>query len=197
MRHLNAGPELEELARDVPGRADAHRRVVVLARVRLQHRDQFFHRVRRGTRRHDEHARQAAQHRHRREILQRVVAEVLVEHMVHRVPGGHQHQRVAVGLRARALADADRAARAGLVVHDHRLPPGRVEALADDASHDVGGAPGGEGHDDADGLGRVGLRAGEGAEQHAEKESDRPHARLCLAQYSGDDLFFCSDAASS
>ena len=55
---------------------------------------------------------------------------------------------------------ADVAARARAVVHDDRLTQLRGQRLADDAGQDVGGAAGGKGHDDGDGLARVGLGHG-------------------------------------
>src|SRR5437762_1763954 len=62
-----------------------------------------------------------------------------------------------VGLGAGRALGADGAARAGAVLHHHRLIPPLCELLADDARDDVGAAARREGDDNSHGLGGKGF----------------------------------------
>jgi hypothetical protein len=72
-----------------------------------------------------------------------------------------EQQRVAVGRRVHHLLRGDVAAGAGLVLDDHRLADRGLHLLGDQAGHDVGGAAGREGDDDANGLVWEGRQAGQ------------------------------------
>ena len=100
------------------------------------------------------------QHRHRREILHRVVAE---RHQV-RIGGdvgvAAHHQRVAVRRGARHCFRADAAVRADAVLDHHWLAEAFGELRADDARGEVRTAAGGEGDDDLDRARRIVLRPG-------------------------------------
>ena len=65
---------------------------------------------------------------------------------------------VAIRLGLRDQSDADRAARAGPVLDQHRLAELCAELLRHRAGHDVGRAAGRERHDGADRMRWVGLR---------------------------------------
>ena len=95
--------------------------------------------------------RHVAGQRDRREIFQRIVAELRLHERVdrQRTVRGDQ-QRVAVGRRPCHGLGADAAAGAATVVDHHGLAEGVRYAVADDAADDVGIAAGGEGHDQAD-----------------------------------------------
>jgi hypothetical protein len=71
---------------------------------------------------------------------------------------GREQQRVAVRRRAAHIGVADRAARAGPVVHDDGLAQARLQLLGEQPRHGVGVAAGRVRDDDGDGLGRVGWR---------------------------------------
>jgi hypothetical protein len=86
--------------------------------------------------------------------------------------GGDEHG-VAVGRRARRLLGGQHAAGARLVLDDHRLLGLLGDVLPEHARELVGGAAGGERHDEGDGLLRIrGLReqrAGESGQHEAEE----------------------------
>ena len=102
----------------------------------------------------------------RHEVGQRVVADLGVDG---RVGGRGRHrghaQHVAVGRGLDHLERADRAAAAGLVLHQHLLAQFLAQAGRDDARDDVGGAARREGHDQADRLAREGLGQGQRGRQ--------------------------------
>ena len=76
----------------------------------------------------------------------------------HRMRGGMDQDRVAVGLRLRDHRRADRAAGAAAVVDDDRLAERGGERIGDDAPEDVDRRAGAERDDRADGSGRPLLR---------------------------------------
>ncbi|MNT37531.1 hypothetical protein D3C72_1736710 [compost metagenome] len=168
MRHARARHGLEQFARQVRGRAVAGGSHVDGIGVCLQVLDQVGHgadavlvgklgiqlkNVRHGNDQRDRH-----------EILHRIVGQLAVDGLVDRMRADGAHQQgIAVGGGARGFRRADVAARARLVVHHHRLVPGLAQFRGHDARRNVGGAAGGEGHDDlhvAFGVVGVGLRGG-------------------------------------
>ena len=140
---------LEQLAVEMMRRADAARPVAELARIRLRIRDQLGHAVDRQRRIHQQDERQVRDHRDRREVLHRVVAELLVERRIdaHRRARRHQ-QRVAIGRRLDDRVDADLLARAGTVLDHEGLAELLFEHLRAHPRQDVGGARRRERHDD-------------------------------------------------
>ncbi len=76
---------------------------------------------------------------------------------IERAEGG-DHHRVAVGRRLQDHLLADHAAGTGPVVDQYRLAELARDAIACQPRRHVGIAAGREGHDEADGLGREGLR---------------------------------------
>ena len=95
--------------------------------------------------------RHVAGQRDRREIFQRIVAELCLHERVdgQRTIRGDQ-QRVAVRRRPRHGFGADAAAGATAVFDHHGLAQGIRYAVADDAADNVGIAAGGKRHDQAD-----------------------------------------------
>ncbi|MNV49929.1 hypothetical protein D3C71_1419030 [compost metagenome] len=97
---------------------------------------------------------------HGREALDRVVFEIAIEAGI---DGQHAHgrvqQRIAVLGRIGHGLGAYAAASPGAVVHHHGLAQRVGHLLRHAARHQVGGAAGQKGHDQADGLVRVAARA--------------------------------------
>jgi hypothetical protein len=120
-----------------------------LAGICLCIRDQLLHAVDRQLGIHDDDHRDDHDAGDRREILDRIVGQLLEQEGIGRVRrvGGHE-QRVAVRRRFRRGLGADDGRSARLVVDDEGLIEGGLELVGDEARDDVGGAAGGEGHDD-------------------------------------------------
>ena len=104
----------------------------------------------------DQHQRVASHPRDRREVLDRIVGDVLHQegHGRMRAVGAHE-QRVAVRRRARDVQRRKRAVRARTVLDHDGLLERDAEMLADDAGDRVGGAAGTERDDDGDRLARI------------------------------------------
>ena len=68
--------------------------------------------------------------------------------------------RIAVGRRAHRAADAERAAGAGDILDQDRLPERLPHALAEHARQRIGRPAGGEWHDDGDRFRWIVLRTG-------------------------------------
>ncbi len=166
--HVHLGHALEQLARQVDGTAAARRAEVDLARVGLGVGDQLLHRLERLRGVGDQQVGHVGHAGQGREVLHGIERHLPVERCIDGVRAHRAHEeRVAVGGRACRHLAADVAARAGTVVHHHRLAQLGAHALGDDARQDVGGAAGRERHDDGDGLARERLGGGEAGQQGA------------------------------
>jgi len=150
MGDVHARRGLDALHRKVRGRADAGRGVGELLFPR--ERDQFRQIVCLHGRVHRDDIGRAGSEYHRREVLQRIVARTGVQAGVHRVGDADHEHRVAVGRGALDELGADVAARAGLVLHHHRLSQRLAELLGHEAPDDVGRAPRAEGDDELYGM---------------------------------------------
>ena len=183
-----AGLFLQALHCDVQVGALAGRAVLQRAGLRFRHLHHAFQRLRHG-RMHGEHGGCTAEARDVHEVLQRVVKRRRAHEVVEAEVGGRaEEQRVAVRVGALDLDRADRPARAALVVDDDRLVQDRGHARRVLSREDVCRAAGREGDDDANRLGRVGLRrrharcadeqrAGHGGERACETAGEAVHPR--------------------
>ena len=114
----------------------------------------------------------------RRQIVEQIEIQ-FVEAADQNIRGqGADAQRVAVGRRVRDLADADGAGRAGEIFDNDRLSERLAHRIGDHPRQNVGGAAGGERHDDRDRPGRIIGREGEarisagGADRRRRDEED-------------------------
>ncbi|MPN08892.1 hypothetical protein SDC9_156180 [bioreactor metagenome] len=108
------------------------------------------------------------QQRHRREVLDRIKAQVVLQMRQHgELAGGGQRQRVAVGRGARCKLGGNGCARTGLVVHNDGLAQGLAQLVSVVAADGVGGAPRWERHHQLGRAIRPGLLSacGKGVDQ--------------------------------
>ena len=126
--------------------ADAARPVRHGARLRLGECEQLPDRLCGHGRMHDDDVGLFAQHRHRREILQRVVRQLRIEDGIDGDAHAGDKERVAVRPRLGDDVGADRAAGPAAVVHHDRLPEGVRQPRRDRARHQVHRAAGRERH---------------------------------------------------
>jgi hypothetical protein len=134
---LDLGHLLEQRARQVRQGRWAGGRVVQRARLGLRERDQLRHGLRRHAGIEREQERRASQHRHRREVLDRIVRQA-DEARGDRVGSGvGKPERVAVGIGARDLLGADGAAGA-----TGSRPQALAEPLAELDADQAGPCPG-------------------------------------------------------
>ncbi len=188
VHHVDAGLQLEELARDVRRRADADGRVVELARVRLGVRDQLLDAGDGNRRVDDEDLRNHRGEAHRHEIALDVERQLLVELRVDRVRRQREQDRVAVGRRFRDDVGAEIAGGAAAVVDDDRLAELRRQRLDDDARNDVGAAARRIRDDELDRPGGIVLRDGRSGQCEAAKQSTSTRERrLFIAEASVSD----------
>ncbi len=169
------GGDLQLLHRQVRQRARPRRTIGQLARIRLHVGHEFLQRIHRHRRRDDQDVRRAADHRNGREVLHRVVGE-----LAHRGIGPVRadvadHQRVAIGCRARRGHRPDHSPAAALVLDDDGLSERPAQAVGDGARDQVDATAGLHRRDDLDRLVRVTAlrecardkRCGGDAGQHA------------------------------
>jgi hypothetical protein len=129
---------LEDLRRDVAGRAVARVRVGELARALLRQRDELGHVLRRQRRVHHQHLPEVLRRqRHVHEVLHGVVVHVLVEGRDVGVRGRGEEQGVAVGGLLGHERGADEATRTCPVLHDDGLAEHGVQPRADGAQDEV------------------------------------------------------------
>ena len=163
-------------------RAHARRAARDPVGIGLQVFDQFLQRLGGNLERRADQHRVLRQPRDRHEVGEKVVGQVLVDRAVGDIGADvTELQGVAVGRRPHGLADGDRARGAGRVVDDELLAQFLAHALAHDARHHVGGATGGERHDDGDRLARKSLgerRGGDGGRHRRQYCSSTQHCLL-------------------
>ena len=122
MRHLHAGHQLEQLAGDVTGGADAARTHVDLAGIGLGVGDEFGNISRRHRRMNLHHHRRAHQDHHRNHVGAEVVAEIVVKRGVDRVDRVRHEQGVTVGRRTHGNLGTDVVSTAGTILDKKCLP---------------------------------------------------------------------------
>ena len=148
VRNIDAGRDLQQLAREMRRRSDAGTGVAQLVRIGLRARDQLRDRGDAGGRRRDEHIGRRVQLGDRREVLERVVGRLLVERGIDHEGARHHHQRIAVGRAARDLRDPEIAAGAAAILHDERLAERFTELHGHEPRGEVARAAGRERHHD-------------------------------------------------
>ena len=162
---IGAGARLEQLGGQMRQAARAGVREVELARIGLRVGDEFLHALPRRGGMHHEDLVALGNLRDRREALRRIVAGARRHRRDHGEHAGvADQQRQAVGRRGRDRARADRAARAGTVLHDRRLAELRQD-LREEPRRNVGRPARRRGHDQPDRLVGKGLREGRAAER--------------------------------
>ncbi len=185
VQELDAGALGEHLGVDLLIAADAGAAVADLARMRLGVGDEFGEGLGRevGRGRQEEH-RHVGEPRHDLHVLAVVDLHLLGEQDRGQPVGRDiaDHQRVAVGPRARHFLDRDDPGGAGLVLDHHALAERLAQLLGEQPRHHVGQAAGRIGHDDLDRLRRIGsLRGGAGRAERErkcgdEKPAEAPHS---------------------
>ena len=149
---------LQHLHGEMQRIADAGRAVVEAARLGLGERDQFGDRVRGKLGVGRDHELRGHHLRDRHEILVHVERQRAVERRADRQAVGGEEDGVAVGRRLGERIGREIAARAGAILHHHRLAELLGELVAEEPGQGVDGAAGRERHDDADGPVRIALR---------------------------------------
>ena len=173
VHHEHIGLRLEELGRELHDGAVAAGGVVEPARVLARMLDPLLDGFGGRVVGHQHDAGCVAQMPNGREVTHRVIGHARVEVGADGMcAGGGQQQGVTIGRRLGREVGAQRTAGAGLVVHHHRLAQPFAEFLREAAGKQVGGPTGREGHNEADRLGRVGLRMGH-AGQRAGGQAER------------------------
>jgi hypothetical protein len=170
---LHAGHGVEQRADQVLGAAVARAGIVDLARLRLGRGDQFLHRAGRHFLRVDhQRVRPGSDERDVREVLERVVRDLLVQMRAYHVRGAGEQQGIAVG---RCLSDeigADRAAGTRLVL-DEELPAELLrKPRREHARGRVGEAAGRQRHHDAHRARGIGLCKALQREGHSNEEKE-------------------------
>ena len=150
VHHVDAGAELQLLAGEMRLGAGARAAVAEGVGLRFRPRDQIGDRLDAGIGTHHEHVRRVHQLRDRREVLDRIVGQVVEQRGVHRDRGRGHQQRVAVRLGARGLSHADVAGRAAAIFDDDALPERLRHEGRKDAADDVGRSARRERHDHRD-----------------------------------------------
>ena len=137
---IEVGRHLQLLHREVGERSRPRRTVGKLSGVALRVLDEFAQRGNRHRRRDDEDVRRSADHGDRREVLDGIVGKLAHRGIGAVRPDVTDHQRVAVGRRARGGERADDSATSALVLDDDRLGKRAPEAVGDRARDEVDAA---------------------------------------------------------
>src|SRR2546423_3641435 len=159
---------LQKLHGEMRGAPAADRSIRELPGMRTRIGDEALEVADIELRHHDQHLRRRSEERDRREILVRVVGQILVEMLCRRDrPINAHEQRVAVGRRLGRGLGADVAARAAAVIDDEGLAERLVQPGGERAADDVGSRSWRKRDDHAYGFRRIGLS---GREQRREQE---------------------------
>jgi hypothetical protein len=174
VREVDAGALLQHFHREVMLAAIAARRVRQW-RIGLAHvRNEFLKRFHRHCGIDREHEFVRGQRGHRHQVLQRIEGHLAVKM---RIDGDErvlpEQKRVAIGRRFGDQITRDVAVRAGAILDDHGLSEALGQPRTDHARRHVGRTARRNGHDDADGLRRIRLRARRGGKQNGKAKSGR------------------------
>ena len=141
------------------GRADAGVRIAHLVLVLLDVVEKLLEVVRRKVGACDQRHRHIVDEADVVEVGERVEPQLPVQRRRRRHADVMNQDGVTVGLGVLDLLRCQDAARARLVLHDHRLPERLGHRLGDDARHGVGGPAGSIGHEHRERFGGILLRA--------------------------------------
>ena len=145
--HLDAGHRHEQLGRQMDGGAVAGGGIADLAGIGFRIGDELGDGLGRHRRVHLHDVRPIRDAGDRRDVVEEVVRQLLVERGVDRVRRRDDHQRVAVGRRRDDRLRRHIAAGARPVLHDDLLAEPVRQTLRHDARHDVGRPAGRESDD--------------------------------------------------
>ena len=155
VHHLDAGGVLQHFHRHVHRAVDARAAVAQLAALFPGRLKKFVQRLVGRVRAHHQHGGIGRDAGDRHKLVQ-LISGFAFQQPISRGQDGNRRQahqqRVAIGLGAARLADADRAAGAALVFDDDRLAQLVAQGLGNRASDGVGHAAGREGHHQRDGA---------------------------------------------
>jgi hypothetical protein len=138
MDHVDAGHQLEQFAGYVAGGTDAGRRHVDLAGIGLRIGDEVGNGLGRNRWVHHHDAGLAANARDRRDVMDEIETEPVVERRVDHVRRAGQEKCVTVWWRAHDRFGADIAASTRAVLDNELLAEPLREPLRDQAREDVG-----------------------------------------------------------
>ena len=169
MLDIDAGELPEPRAGEMSRAADATGTVAVLARIRLEQRDQLRQRVRRQRGLYDDHVVQCSHAHQWRKIAEQVIRRLAPNRSEDRVVVAKHADGVAVRRGLGQHVGADDRAGARPVLDDHRLPESGADLLADDAHDGVIGSARDKRYDDADRAFRIGLRVSGGRAKTGEQ----------------------------
>ena len=156
---VDLGDRLQQFAEQRQRRSRTGRRERNLARIVLGVFDQVGHRVHRQRRIDHQHQRVARHQRHHRQVLQRIVGELLIERRVDRERAARrEQQRVTVRRGLRDGRGRCRGAGARAVLHDEGLAEPLGELLRHQPADDINRSTCGERHYDGDLARRIVLR---------------------------------------
>jgi hypothetical protein len=199
VQHVDAGAQLEHLARQVARAAEADRPVGQRARIGARQTDQLLDGAGRHRDMHGEHHGRFADQPDGREILHAVVAQVLVEQRIDGMAVGDHQQRIAVGLRMGDGSSRDRPVRPRPALDDELLAETRRQPLGDDARDQIDQAAGRIGHHHLDGPRRVvrllGGRAA--ADLETRKQHERRQAGEKIPHVTTPPGIFCASGGAS
>ena len=147
--------DLEQLQLQLRRRADRRRRAIVLLGIAAGERDEFLHGFRRQFRLDNERVRRCRKLAHCDEILVRIVGQLVVKPVIHRIGVGGEQDGVAIRFGMGGVFHADIAAGAAAIVDDEGLAGRLLERRRHHAGNDIGRAAGRIGDHELDGAVRI------------------------------------------
>src|SRR3954470_21701201 len=159
MREVGRRRDLEELTGEMLCSPDAGRAMIDLARIRFRICDEFGNGLRRKRCANCYHVRKSSDARDRRDIVDEIKIQLLVECRIDGVHGPAEQERVAVGRCTNSRFGCEVACCAGPVLNDDWLAHLLRQPLSEQARNDVEVTTGRKAHDDTHLPGWIGLGA--------------------------------------